>query len=97
VIAELLAGGVDVVVDSPTMGRQLGNRRRAGVDDAELPVMFVRVGVEALQELPGARRIAFHDGEHSPYSVTDVRDIAVGVFLAEGGTVPGPVATDGST
>jgi len=97
VIAELLEGGVDVIMDNPTMGRQLGDRRLAGAVDADLPVMFVRVGAEALEVPPGVRRIAFHDGERSPYSVTDVKDIAVGVFIADDGTVPAADVTAGSS
>ena len=50
--------------------------------------MFVRAGAEALEELPGARRIAFHDGERTPFSLNDVTDRAVAVFLSDDGIVP---------
>lgn len=94
VMAEFLEDGVDLLVAHPTLARQLGNRRLAGPDDAGLPVVFVRVGAEALQEIPGVRRIAFHDGERTPYSVLDIRDRAVAVFISDDGVVPGPLVID---
>jgi hypothetical protein len=52
--------------------------------------MFVRAGAEALEELPGTRRIAFHDGDRSPFTLNDVTDRAVAVFIADDGIVPDP-------
>ncbi len=94
VMAQLLQSGVDMVVDDQTLSRQLGDRRRATAGDAGRPVVFVRVGAEALQELPGLRRIAFHDGERTGYDINDIRDWAVGVFIAEDGIVPEPFIAD---
>jgi hypothetical protein len=94
VMAQLLQSGVDMVVDDQTLSRQLGDRRRAAASDVGLPVVFVRVGADALQQSPGLRRIAFHDGELTGYDINDIRDWAVGVFIAEDGVVPGPFIAD---
>ncbi len=91
VMAQLAESGVDLVVDDVPLSRQLGPRRLADDDDrANRPVMFVRAGAEALEELPGVRRIAFHDGDRSPFTLNDVTDRAVAVFIADDGIVPDP-------
>ena len=62
--------------------RQIGNGRLAPPDaDTTLPLMYVRAGQQALDDPPGAIRIAFHDGELTPFTLNDVTDRAVGVFL----------------
>ena len=67
VMAQLAQSGVDLVVDDVPLSRQLGPRRLADEEDStNRPVVFVRAGAEALEELPGVRRIAFHDGESHP-------------------------------
>ena len=91
-MAQLAESGVDLVVDDVPLSRQLGPRRLADDDDrANRPVMFVRAGAEALEELPGVRRIAFHDGDRSPFTLNDVTDRAVAVFIADDGIVPDPL------
>lgn len=82
VMAELLENGVEVLVADPTLARQLGPRRQLDSSrvDGATPTVFVRVGADALITPAGARRIAFHDGETSAFSL-EVRDRAVGVFM----------------
>jgi hypothetical protein len=88
VMAELLRNGVDLVVDDSTLQRQLGPDRIADDDpldvDAVRPVVYVRVGPEALVVPDGVTRLAFHDGDPSPFSLNDVTDRAVAVFLSDG-------------
>jgi hypothetical protein len=43
--------------------------------------VFVRAGEAAAIVPPGAERIAFHDGDRSPFTLDDVTDRAVAVFL----------------
>jgi CDP-diglyceride synthetase len=84
VMAELLRAGVDVSVEDRTLARQLGPRRlldSAGDDADPLPLVFVRAGEAAVDIPAGAERIAFHDGDRSPFSLDDVTDRAVAVFL----------------
>ncbi len=94
VMAQLLESGVDLVVDDVPLSRQLGPRRLADANDATRPVVFVRAGAEALEELPGVRRIAFHDGDRSPYTLNDVTDRAVAVFISDNGVVPDPFTVE---
>jgi CDP-diglyceride synthetase len=84
VIAELLRRGVDVYVVESGLARQLGPDRsadQAGPRLPSLPVVFVRVGAEALDPPAGTEIIAFRDGDPSPFSLDPVIDHAVGVFL----------------
>ena len=86
VMAQLAASGVDLYVESSSLVRQIGNGRQAPADltDSDgqpLPLVYVRAGQEALDDPPGAVRIAFHDGELTPFTLNDVTDRAVGVFL----------------
>ncbi len=83
VLAELVEGGVDVFTFDSSFARQLGPQRYAGAGASALPVVFVRVGSDALSTPPGAVRIAFHDGELTPFDPSNVTDRAVGVFLAD--------------
>lgn len=89
VMAEFLEHGVDLVVDDPTLARQLGpDRRAAWPDPAEggrRDLVYVRAGPDALTTPEGTLRVAFHDGEVTPYTVDDVTDRAVAVFLVPGG------------
>ena len=94
-MAQLAQSGVDLVVDDVPLSRQLGPRRLADEEDStNRPVVFVRAGAEALEELPGVRRIAFHDGDRTPFSLNDVTDRAVGVFISDNGIVPDPLAIE---
>lgn len=84
VMAELLRNGVEVEVADRTLARQLGPDRlldddRVGTET--LPLVFVRAGEAAAEIPPGAERIAFHDGDRSPFTLDDVTDRAVAVFL----------------
>ena len=84
VMAELLRSGVEVSVDNGTLARQLGPRRLLDAADdvgAPLPLVFVRAGADAVDIPAGAERIAFHDGDLSPFTLDDVTDRAVAVFL----------------
>jgi hypothetical protein len=82
VMAQLAASGVDLYVEDSSLVRQIGNGRLAPADASEsLPLMYVRAGQQALDDPPGAERIAFHDGERTPFTLNDVTDRAVGVFL----------------
>jgi hypothetical protein len=84
VMAELLRAGVDVSVEDRTLARQLGPRRLldpVGDGADPLPLVFVRAGEAAVDIPAGAERIAFHDGDRSPFSLDDVTDRAVAVFL----------------
>jgi len=84
VMAELLRNGVEVEVADRTLARQLGPDRLLGderVGTATLPLVFVRAGEAAAIVPPGAERIAFHDGDRSPFTLDDVTDRAVAVFL----------------
>jgi hypothetical protein len=83
VMAELIANGVDVAVADEALARQLGPDRSLGntADEDDRPVVFVRAGADAATILPGTERIAFHDGDRSPFSLDDVTDRAVGVFV----------------
>lgn len=91
VMAQLVESGVDFVVDDVPLSRQLGPRRLATDEDrSNRPVVFVRAGAEALEELPGVRRIAFHDGDRTPFSLNNVNDRAVAVFISDSGIVPDP-------
>lgn len=87
VMAELLEQGVDLVVDDGALARQLGPDRLADPDDptdgGTRPIVFVRAGQEAVDTPEGAVRIAFHDGDRSPFSVNGVTDRAVAVFVME--------------
>lgn len=82
VIAELLANGIDVFVDDERFARQLGSDRLASPDEPQTgtSLIYVRVGSVAKETPPGAVRIAFHDGDPSPFSLNDVTDRAVAVF-----------------
>ena len=84
VMAELLANGVDLVVDDRSLGRQLGPDRVADpsdpTDGGARTIVVVRAGEEAVETPDGAVRIAFHDGDRTPYTVNDVTDRAVAVF-----------------
>lgn len=84
VMAEMLRNGVDVFVEDRTLARQLGPDRllaapRVGAET--LPLVFVRAGFAVDEIPPGAERIAFHDGDRSPFALDDVTDRAVAVFL----------------
>jgi hypothetical protein len=82
IMTQLIHGGIDLVVDDPSLARQLGRNRVATPDEIKaLPLVYVRAGAEAREIPDGAERIAFHDGDTSPYSINDVRDRAVAVFL----------------
>jgi hypothetical protein len=83
VMAELLANGVDVAVTDATLARQLGPERFLDPtsDEAERPVVFVRAGADAATLPAGTERIAFHDGDRSPFSLDNVTDRAVAVFV----------------
>jgi hypothetical protein len=82
VMAELIANGVDVVVADATLARQLGPDRYLGTtSDQGAPVVFVRVGADAATLPAGTERIAFHDGDRSPFTLDDVTDRAVAVFV----------------
>lgn len=89
-MAELLENGVDLVVDDRSLSRQLGPERRADPSDptsgGNRSVIFVRAGAVATSPIDGAERIAFHDGDTSPYSVNDITDRAVAVFLLPPGS-----------
>ena len=95
VMAELLRNGVDVFVENRALARQLGPARL--LDDPPegvetIPLMFVRAG-EAADEVPiGAERIAFHDGDRSPYTPENITDRAVAVFLVRSPAAFEPVA-----
>ena len=82
IMTQLLHDGVDLAVDDPSLARQLGRDRVATPEEIDtLPLVYVRAGAEAVEIPDGAERIAFHDGDTSPYSINDVRDRAVAVFL----------------
>jgi len=82
IMTQLLHDGVDLAVDDPSRARQLGRDRVATPDEIDtLPLVYVRVGADAVAFAEGVERIAFHAGDTSPYSINDVRDRAVGVFL----------------
>jgi hypothetical protein len=82
IMTQLIHDGIDLAVDDPSLARQLGRNRVATPDEINaLPLIYVRAGAEAREIPDGAERIAFHDGETSPYSINDVRDRAVAVFL----------------
>lgn len=84
VMAELLRNGVEIEVADRTLARQLGPDRLLGEDrtgPATLPLVFVRAGEAAAETPPGAERIAFHDGDRSPFTLDEVTDRAVAVFL----------------
>lgn len=82
IMTQLIHDGVDVAVDDPSLARQLGRNRVATPDEiGTLPLVYVRAGAEAVETPDGAERIAFHNGDTSPYSINDVRDRAVAVFL----------------
>lgn len=82
IMTQLIHDGVDLAVDDPSLARQLGRDRVATPDEVDsLPLVYVRAGAEALDIPDGAERIAFHDGDTSRYSINDVRDRAVAVFL----------------
>ncbi len=80
VLAELAEQGVDFVVPEPSFPRQVGEGRRADGDPTR-PTIFLRVGEDATFA-PGAERIAFHDGERTNWSVNDITDRAVAVFIS---------------
>lgn len=90
VMAELLDNGVDLVVDNTSLSRQLGPDRRADpsdpTDGGTRTIIFVRAGASALDDIDGVERIAVHDGDTSPYSVDDITDRAVAVFLLPAGS-----------
>ncbi len=79
VIAELAAGGVDLVTTDESFPRQIGSGRRFDGDESR-SVVFVRVGGDA-RDPNGARRIAFHDGEDTMFAASDFTDRAVAVFI----------------
>lgn len=82
IMTQLIHDGVDLAVDDPSLARQLGRNRVATSDEiVTLPLVYVRAGAEAVTIPEGAERIAFHAGDTSPYSINDVRDRAVAVFL----------------
>jgi len=84
VMAELLRNGVDVFVENRSLARQLGPDRLLTDPQngtATLPLVFVRAGQAAVEAPPGAERIAFHDGDRSPYIPENITDRAVAVFL----------------
>jgi len=85
VLTELVEGGVDVAVLDEAFSHHLGPQRYLDAGSAtvsQLPVVYVRVGLEALEIPPGTERIAFHDGELTPFDPGNVTDRAVGVFLS---------------
>jgi hypothetical protein len=90
VMAELLEHGIDLVVDNTSLSRQLGPDRRADpsdpTDGGTRTIIFVRAGAAAVEEIDGVERIAFHDGDVSPYTVDDITDRAVAVFLLPAGS-----------
>jgi hypothetical protein len=89
VMAQLAASGVEFSVEDRSLLRQIGNGRQASPDaDRALPLVYVRAGQQALDDPPGAIRIAFHDGERTPFTLNDVTDRAVAVFLAPPGSTP---------
>ena len=88
VMAQLAASGVEFSVEDRSLVRQIGNGRQASDADGALPLVYVRAGQQALDDPPGAIRIAFHDGERTPFTLNDVTDRAVAVFLAPPGTTP---------
>ena len=82
IMTQLIHDGVDLAVENPSLARQLGRNRVATPDEiVTLPLIYVRAGVEAVALREGVERIAFHAGDTSPYSINDVRDRAVAVFL----------------
>ena len=85
VMAEMLANGVDLVVDDRSLGRQLGPDRVADASDptdgGARTIVYVRAGAEATEIPDGTTRIAFHDGDRSPFTLNDVTDRAVAVFV----------------
>ncbi len=82
IMTQLIHDGIDLAVDDPSLARQLGRNRVVLSDEVNaLPRVYVRTGAEAREIPDGAERIAFHDGDTSPYSINDVRDRAVAVFL----------------
>lgn len=89
VMAELQESGVDIFVDDVQLARHLGRERLADLDDpydgGGRPLVFVRAGQAAADTPDGAVRIAFHDGDRTPYSIVDVTDRAVAVFLVPDG------------
>ena len=97
VMAEFLEHDVDLVVDDRSLARQLGPDRRADPSDptsgGTRTIVFVRAGQAAIDAPNGAVRIAFHDGDRSPYSVQNVTDRAVAVFVAA--EPPADAAGDG--
>lgn len=89
-MAELLEHGIDLVVDDRSLARQLGPDREADpsdpADSGTRTIIFVRAGATAVDGIEGAERIAFHDGDASPYSVNNVTDRAVAIFLLPPGS-----------
>lgn len=87
VMAEFLEHGVDLVVAEPALSRQLGPDRLATSEDptdgGTRVVVYVRAGQAAAETPDGAARIAFHDGDRTPFSVDDVTDRAVAVFVVK--------------
>jgi hypothetical protein len=82
IMTQLIHDGVDLAVEDPSLARQLGRNRVATPDEiVTLPLIYVRAGAEAVALREGVERIAFHAGDTSPYSINDVRDRAVAVFL----------------
>ena len=82
IMTQLIHDGVDLAVENPSLARQLGRNRVATPDEiVTLPLIYVRAGAEAVALREGVERIAFHAGDTSPYSINDVRDRAVAVFL----------------
>ena len=82
IMTQLIHDGVDLAVEDPSLARQLGRNRVATPDEiVTLPLVYVRAGAEAVALREGVERIAFHAGDTSPYSINDVRDRAVAVFL----------------
>ena len=82
IMTHLIHDGVDLAVENPSLARQLGRNRVATPDEiVTLPLIYVRAGAEAVALREGVERIAFHAGDTSPYSINDVRDRAVAVFL----------------
>jgi hypothetical protein len=82
IMTQLIHDGVDLAVGDPSLARQLGRNRVATPDEiVTLPLVYVRAGAEAVALPEGVERIAFHAGDTSPYSINDVRDRAVAVFL----------------
>ncbi|MFL6206207.1 MAG: hypothetical protein ACJ739_12750 [Acidimicrobiales bacterium] len=89
VMAQLVESGVDLAVDDVALSRQLGPDRLADRSDAGRPLVYVRAGPAALEDVPGVERIAFYDGDRSPFNRLDVTDRAVAVFLSRDGEVHG--------